>query len=1045
MPAPKSPDAVSGRRKRQDGKGNNAALTRNQGAVKASLGRTLKFMVDRNKASVVVLMETRTSSVISTKIMKKVNFDKVIAQEASGFAGGIWVLWDSRKVAIQLISSTAQFIHMKIVFDNSKSFLCTAVYANPNEDIRHGMWEEIMQISSSINEPWILGDTCRVEEIEGLGAKFTWQGHKWHNLDRVFKKLDRVCANSLWRINFEDADVRILPRIMYDHNPLVLSIFKQFYKNLFEEEVVDHRWIISDNMWPVLSQDELRRMVMLPNDDEIRQIVFSMGAYKAPGYDGFHAIFFQRNWERLKVQVCTAMKNMWSNPDSITEIIVGRLKHIMERVVSPYQVSFVPNRQIQDNITIVQELVHSMSKMRAKRAYMAIKIDLVKAYDRGLMFLWNGGKIDDFIPTRGLRQGDPLSPYLLVLAMDKLTHIITTAVNGGLWKPMHVGKGGPKISHLAFADDLMLFMEASEDQIQTLFKCLKIFEEMSGQKLSVEKTSVYFSKNTSKEIMDKVVQFSGFKCVNNVRRYLGAMMRQGRVSKHLYDGLVEKVRSKLTSWEQQCLSQAGKITLSQSILAAILAYRMQSCKLPLMVCEAIEKLQINFIWGDKINARRHHPINWNVVTSPKLHGGLGLRNLARMNDAFLAKKAWKIYTEPEQLWVQVMHAKYKIVAYAMENNLEWELGNGKEVRFWKDVWLPSSCKLEDFAEDEDILRMDNVKVADVVSISGEWVFSKLNSWLPLNIVDIIRSVLPPNAYDGPDRKIWGIHKSQSVSVSFLYDYLSNYEVIDDDVVKKTWNRLWTWKGPQRIKIFIWKMLHQKLLTNSYMSSWNGSDGMCSCGSGEPEFIIHALRDCHRAKVIWDCLILIDYSVVFFDSSFEQWISINFSGNFMDSSHDNWLSSFLVTCWKIWSWRNMMNHGEEVPMVGSKVEIIKKFISEMDSAITNQKSSNQGPLISNVLVSWTFPEVGFVKVNTDGASCGNPGVATCGGVIRNSQGIWLNGFAYKLGFCSSFKAELWGILRGLEMAWSKGYRKIILESDSLLASNHCAHQLWCSSP
>ncbi|XP_061338024.1 uncharacterized protein LOC133284905 [Gastrolobium bilobum] len=127
---------------------------------------------------------------------------------------------------------------------------------------------------------------------------------------------------------------------------------------------------------------------------------------------------------------------------------------------------------------------------------------------------------------------------------------------------------------------------------------------------------------------------------------------------------------------------------------------------------------------------------------------------------------------------------------------------------------------------------------------------------------------------------------------------------------------------------------------------------------------------------------------------------------MDSSHGSWLSIFIVTCRKIWSRRNMLNHGEVVPPIGSKVDIILKFISDLDTAITNQKNYNLAPLVSNVTVSWTFPEEGFVKVNTDGASRGNPGMAACGGVIRSSQ--------------------------GLERAWGNGYRKIILESDSLLA-------------
>ncbi|XP_061369203.1 uncharacterized protein LOC133312077 [Gastrolobium bilobum] len=112
----------------------------------------------------------------------------------------------------------------------------------------------------------------------------------------------------------------------------------------------------------------------------------------------------------------------------------------------------------------------------------------------------------------------------------------------------------------------------------------------------------------------------------------------------------------------------------------------------------------------------------------------------------------------------------------------------------------------------------------------------------------------------------------------------------------------------------------------------------------------------------------------------------------------------------WMWRNDHVHGNVLPLVTVRESTICNLVRDIKDA--------------------SFPGDGVVKINTDGVARGNPGLAAYGGLIRNSQGRWLGGFAYKLGLlCSSFKAELWGVLRGLELAWNEGNRNIIIESDS----------------
>ena len=138
----------------------------------------------------------------------------------------------------------------------------------------------------------------------------------------------------------------------------------------------------------------------------------------------------------------------------ITKIIVTRIRPHLERLISPYQAAFIPRRRGVDSFIIVQELIHSIGSTKGKNGLMAIKIDLEKSYDKiEWSFIWeillrvnfpsslvelimsclssvsssllfNGGCLEPFRPSSGIRQGDPLSPYLFIIYMEYLSHLI---------------------------------------------------------------------------------------------------------------------------------------------------------------------------------------------------------------------------------------------------------------------------------------------------------------------------------------------------------------------------------------------------------------------------------------------------------------------------------------------------------------------------------------------------------------------------------------------------------------------------------------------
>ncbi|XP_061368310.1 uncharacterized protein LOC133311296 [Gastrolobium bilobum] len=194
-----------------------------QGAANPKFGRTLKMFVNKNDVNVVVLLETRAQSDKCSPILKKLKFDKAIFEEANGFSDGLWFIWDSKRATVSPISQTSQFIHMKIEINHHENFLCTAVYASPRKENKQVMWDEVRNLSQGLSRFADFLEDCHVEDVKTSGSSFTWQGPKWNHLDRVFKKLDRACANIFWRLKYENVEVRILPRLNSDHNPLLIK------------------------------------------------------------------------------------------------------------------------------------------------------------------------------------------------------------------------------------------------------------------------------------------------------------------------------------------------------------------------------------------------------------------------------------------------------------------------------------------------------------------------------------------------------------------------------------------------------------------------------------------------------------------------------------------------------------------------------------------------------------------------------------------------------------------------------------------------------
>lgn len=250
-----------------------------------------------------------------------------------------------------------------------------------------------------------------------------------------------------------------------------------------------------------------------------------------------------------------------------------------------------------------------------------------------------------------------MSPYLFVLCLEKLSHMIQKAVADKKWKPIQIGRKSPPISHLFFADDLILFAEASKSQIDVLMECLNDFCAISGRPA---KEKLFVSPNFHKLTAREISARCQIPLTADLGKYLGVPLIHKRVSKTTYYHILEKVQDRLAGWKAEQLSMAGRTLLVQSVTSAIPVYTMQTTRIPEAINQEIDRRNCRFVWGNKDNKKRKqkHLVAWDKVCKAKKEGGLGLRSMSKVNTASMARMGRKILSEPDSLWAAVLKGKY---------------------------------------------------------------------------------------------------------------------------------------------------------------------------------------------------------------------------------------------------------------------------------------------------------------------------------------------------------------------------------------------------
>jgi hypothetical protein len=762
------------------------------------------------------------------------------------------------------------------------------------------------------------------------GDKNTKFFHRVANSNRRFNSIDHLVVNGV---------------VTTDQSEIGTGLVN-FYKGLFSDDEV-RRPLLDGVVFSTIDESDRDMLDRAFTEDEVWGVVRNMGGDKAPGPDGFSLAFFQSCWDIIKQDVMNVFHDFHTSRNFVkslnvtflalipkkpgaqeckdfrpislvtgmykimAKVLANRLSGVLPKLISVSQNAFVGGRQILDSVLVANESLDS--RLKSGSPGVLCKLDIEKAYDHvnwsfllymlrrcGFSERWrqwiysciatvrfsvlvNGSAHGFFSTSRGLRQGDPLSPMLFIIVMEALSRMLERAVTGGYISGFSVGNSTGvelSISHSLFADDTLIFCGADSEQAWYLRGVFIWFQAISGLKINLSKSELVPVGQVTN--VPELAGILGCRVASLPLTYLGLPLGASFKSKDIWVGVVEKLERRLAGWKRLYLSKGGRVTLIKSTLSSIPTYFLSLFPIPMSIARRIEKLQRDFLWGGLEEEHKFHLVNWHQVCTPLSGGGLGIRDVAIFNKALLGKWLRRYSTEPNSLWRQVIDSKYggqgnfwvsnrvntphgvslwrhiRTGWDVFSQHISYTVGDGSRLRFWHDVWCGDLPLRSQFPSLFQLARAPEASVADLCHFQGtncvwdiafnrsvqDWEMEMIDSFMTLLYSSRIRQGVADSLCWTPSSR--GLFEVRSFYSVLMHPSSQDYF---------PWKGVWKAKVPPRVAFFVWTSALGKILTTDNLRKRRVmiQDWCCMCQmSGES--VNHLLLHCPVAWELWSVVL-----------------------------------------------------------------------------------------------------------------------------------------------------------------------------------------------
>ncbi|KAL2240785.1 UNVERIFIED_CONTAM: hypothetical protein Sindi_0719700 [Sesamum indicum] len=804
-------------------------------------------------------------------------FDNYLALSPD-FIPNVQNIWHHEVVGIPIYAVTRKLKALKSVIQlqrRNKGDLTL------NVQLAKGFLDEAQQLVSfdRQNELYLLLEHCcriiyaKAAKLEQImlqqRAKMQWM-KDGDQYSRVFfrKIAQRRVMRRILQINDENGNTHTDPGE-------VAHEFVSYFQNLLggtkQRSAVDIRYL---RPWArhYITDEEASHLLLPSSPDDVKQVVFDITKDKASGPDGYSSGFFKAAWPVVGEEITRAVLDFFSTRKLLKQINSTILALIPKELFSGYNQMCVPPR--------------CALKVDIRKAYDTVEWDFLLAVLQLFGFppkftRWieecvsttsfsigfKGKPHGFFTGARGLRQGDPLSPYLFVLDMQFTYHLKCES---------------SKIFQLGFADDLLLFCRADFDSIRVFKEGLDWFAEVSGLWLNVQKTHLTISR-LAQELKDQMLEILGFQEGHLPIRYLGLPLISSRLSIPDRQPLISKIDARISGWEGISLSYAGRVQTIKSMLSALSLYYASAFILPKKVINEIEKRLKNFLWkGTTSNGytRTSIWVQWiyqgwlrdTSIWTIREHGGSwGWRKILRLRPFF-------------------------------RSIVDYQIGNGDRFFVWQDPWHHLGPFIERFPQGPRHLRIEeSAKLISVIS-AGEWQWPTITD---LECLEITHNL--PLILGGEDRVVWRCDEGQPTTQAL-------YRLFDPSEPKVGWSLLLS--GSLKIphhSFILWLAIVGQLPTTD--KSWLSHLGeSILCDEGATKSHSHLFFRCRFSR---QCLFEIRRRICFHWPNRDwatdiEWATRKWRGKHIINSA---YRTLLASCvYHIWRERNLrrFEHTERTP-------------------------------------------------------------------------------------------------------------------------------------
>jgi hypothetical protein len=591
----------------------------------------------------------------------------------------------------------------------------------------------------------------------------------------------------------------------------------------------------------------------------------------------------------------------------------------MNSIISLNQSAFLKGRNLVDGVVVVNEIVDLAKK--TGNDCMVFKVDFEKAYDSvdwnfleymlyrfgfcekwirwiracvfagNLSILVNGSPTNEFNIQRGLKQGDPLAPFLFLMVAEGFGGLMKKAVEDNVFKGFSCGGDGMVISHLQYADDTLCIGEASVQNLWVLKSILCGFHLASGLRINFGK-SCLMGVNVRGEFLELACSFLNCRLGEIPFNYLGLPVGANPRRLSTWVPLVDYLKKRLSSWGKKHISLGGRIVLINSVLNAIPIFYMSFLKMPVQVVKVVTRIQREFLWGGVKGGRKLSWISWKMVCREKKNGGLGVRDVKVVNMSLLSKWRWKLLQNDSALWKDVLVSRYgrRLLRHVnvnespgtrlasswwrdicavdkfvesknwLDESISRRVNDGASTSFWLHRWIGATSLGESFPRLFSLSTQKEGTVSDIAVGVGEglvWNFlwrRSLFTW-EIELVNRLRDILlPVRLSDGPDRWWWRVEPEGEFSVKSAYSYLVKEGSGLVEGVDKVFELIWRSPAPSKFIAFSWQALHNRIPTRDNLALRGIIRGEasrnCVLCSDQLESASHLLLHCDFAFKIW---------------------------------------------------------------------------------------------------------------------------------------------------------------------------------------------------